>query len=333
MRSVDSSEAPDSSEVGDVQETLEQLLGRAPRNWHKWGGDDEIGALNYLTPQSVLAALQVPRQGKVFTLQVPMARPGGDPVWPGRSSAQHFMVNDKSHYLAGNGPLLPGGAQYADDFMTCFLQGSTQYDALGHVWLGDHIWNGYPAMDTVGGLRRASVLPIANRGVVGRALLLDLARYRQKDSLSVGETFTHQDLRDCAAHQGTSIEPRDILLIRTGWLGRYYRIGSAEFYADFREPGLQYSPELVRWFAEMEIPNLVTDTMGNEVTVDPDTGFMLSLHVALMHYLGVVFTEIAWLDDLAADCESDGQYTCLYVAAPLKVVEATGAPVNPLVLK
>ena len=57
------------------------------------------------------------------------------------------------------------------------------------------------------------------------------------------------------------------------------------------------------------------------------------LHNALMRNLGVTLTEIAWLDDLAADCAADGQYTFLYAAAPLKVVNATGAPVNPIVIK
>ena len=33
-------------------------------------------------------------------------------------------------------------------------------------------------------------------------------------------------------------------------------------YEGFNEPGLVYSPELVRWFQEMEIPNLVTDTIN-----------------------------------------------------------------------
>jgi kynurenine formamidase len=83
----------------------------------------------------------------------------------------------------------------------------------------------------------------------------------------------------------------------------------------------------------MEIPNLVTDTIANEVTIDPDSGAALPLHVALMSNLGVTFTEIAHLDPLAEDCAKDGQWSFLYVAAPLKVVNGSGAPVNPVVIK
>lgn len=60
---------------------------------------------------------------------------------------------------------------------------------------------------------------------------------------------------------------------------------------------------------------------------------MLPLHAALMRNLGVTLTEIAWLDDLAADCAADGQYDFLYTAAPLKIVAGTGSPVNPIAIK
>jgi kynurenine formamidase len=110
-------------------------------------------------------------------------------------------------------------------------------------------------------------------------------------------------------------------------------LGAEQFYADFVEPGLTYSAELVEWFHTMEIPNLLTDTMANEVTIDPVSGAMLPLHGALMRNLGVTFTELCDLSRLAADCADDGQWDFLYVAAPLKIVNGTGAPVNPVVIK
>ena len=97
--------------------------------------------------------------------------------------------------------------------------------------------------------------------------------------------------------------------------------------------GVGPGPFAAMWFADMEIPNLVTDTIANEVTIDPVSGVALPLHCALMRNLGVTLTEIAWLEDLAADCAKDKQYTFLYSAAPLKIVNGTGAPVNPVVIK
>jgi kynurenine formamidase len=311
---------------------MEELLENAPSNWGKWGDDDEVGALNYLTAEEVLRGVRHVKSGDVFTLQRLIGDPKGDPVWPGRKPAEREMILDESSWDGDDAPSFPGGLHYADDKMLAFLQGSTQYDALGHVWYGGKIWNGYDARTTVGGLDKASVEPIAQRGVVGRGVLLDMARFLGKDHLDKAEPFSHEDLMACAESQGTRIEKHDIVLIRTNFLALFHEQGEA-FYEDFCEPGLQYSPELVEWFQDMEIPNLVTDTIANEITIDPKHGVALPLHCALMRNLGVTLTEICDLEELAADSAEDGQYEFLYAAAPLKVHRATGSPVNPLAIK
>lgn len=316
--------------------TVAELLGAdSPSNWGKWGPDDEVGCLNYLTPAEVLRGIAAVRTGEVFTLQVPIGSPhvAGDPVWPNRTSAVRTAMVDEGFFARGEIAEPGGGHHYADDKIDMFLQGSTQYDALGHVWYDGKIYNGYDADTTIGSLAKASVYPLAERGVVGRGVLIDMARHRGKPALDRAETFSHLDLLEAAAAQGVTIEPRDILVIRTGWLARFYQVPPAEFYADYSEPGLTYSPELVVWFQQMEIPNLVTDVMANEASYYPGTDIEIPLHSALMRNLGVVFTETTWLEDLAAACAADGRWTFLYTAAPLKVVGASGAPVNPIAIR
>jgi kynurenine formamidase len=313
---------------------LSELLADAPTNWGRWGPDDEIGCLNFLTADEVLRGVREVRSGKVFTLAVPVGNPSGDPVWPGRSGAVKLMTQDRSHYEAGKLKPLPGGLEYADDYINAFLQGSTQFDALGHTWYGDELYNGHPAASTTGGMAKCGVDKIAERGVVGRGVLVDMARHRGKDWLESGETFGVDDLEDAAREQGVAIEPHDNLLIRTGWLTLFYEEGADAFYGDaFVEPGLRYSPELVNWFKDREIVSLSTDTIANEVTMDPDTGNALTLHAALMRNLGLLFSEICSFDELAADCAEDGRWSFLYVGAPLKIVGGTGAPVNPVAVK
>jgi kynurenine formamidase len=313
------------SYVGDI-------LKDSPTNWGKWGAADEVGSLNYLTAEEVLRGVAHIKQGKVITLQRLIGHPQGDPCWPGREPAVRTQILDESSWDSEGAPAFPGGLHYADDKISAFLQGSTQYDALGHVWYDGRIWNGYDARSTVGGLEHASVQPIAERGIAGRGILLDMARYRGKEDLGKGETFTKEDLIGCAQAQGIEIEKRDILVIRTNFLQLFFDEG-AKFYDGFCEPGLEYSPALVEWFQEMEFPNLVTDTMANEVTYDPTSGAALLLHNALMRNLGVALTEIADLERLATDCAADHQYSFLYTAAPLNIARAAGSPVNPLVIK
>lgn len=313
-------------------DALARLLNGAPVNWGRWGPDDEVGALNYLTPSEVLAGLATVRRGQTFTLGTTLASEAGDPVFPGRWPPRKFMVADEAGFRSGSRQPLPGGLEFADDYITGFAQSATHCDALGHMWVGGQLWNGYPAHTTNGGMAKAGIEPIGARGVAGRCVVLDIARHRGKPTLERAELIGHADLLDCAAAQGVTIQPRSILLIRTGWLTALTD-GRQRVDRDYWEPGLTFSRELVTWFQELEIPCLVTDTLANETTYEPGTGVMLPLHAALMRNLGVLFTEAAALDEFAADCADDGQYEAFYCASPLRVAGGTGSSVNPVVVK
>ena len=182
-------------------------------------------------------------------------------------------------------------------------------------------------------MKKASILPIAERGVVGRGVLLDMAAYRGKFALEKGDTFNLDDLLGAAKKQGVTIEKHDILCLRIGFLQLLHTQGPEEFYANFNEPGLIYSPELVDWFQKMEIPALCTDTISNEMDFDPETGMQVTLHCALMRNLGVLFNEICNFEALAKDCHEDGQWDFLYVGAPLKVHQAQARPLNVVAIK
>jgi kynurenine formamidase len=311
---------------------LGRLLAGSPNNWGRWGADDELGALNYLDAAALKAGLTAIRQHRSFTLGARIGSPTGDPVFPGRWPARHYMVADKAGFAAGHWRPLAGGLEFADDYVTGFAQAGTHCDALGHMWFDDTLWNGFPANNTNGGMRQASIEPIARRGVVGRAVLLDLARFRGKARLERAETFDHGDLTECARSQGVQITPRSILMVRTGWVGALLS-GAEHIDQSYWEPGLTFSPDLVRWFDETQIPCLVTDTLANETTYEPASGIMLVLHAALMRNLGIVFTEMAELDELAADCAEDRHYEGLYCASPIRVTHGTGGGVNPVFIK
>lgn len=312
-----------------------ELLKDSPKNWGRWGPNDEIGALNFLTDKEVLRGVQAVKQGKVFTLGVPLARPQGDPLHPVRSQPIRTMTMDEGFYLSGRGNTFPGGLKYADDVIVMYPQGTTQYDALGHAWYGEKLYNGYDPKTTIGGLQKCSIQPIAEHGVVGRGIMVDMARFRGKKHLDRGEGVSLDDLLAAAKKQNSTIEKHDILVLHTGWLKRYYDEGPSGIFPDgqFDEPGLSYSKELVKWFHEMEIASITTDTVGSEQSNHKESGTVVPLHAALLCNLGVIFAEIVWLHDLAADCAKDGQYTFLFAGAPLKLVFGCGSPVNPLAIK
>ena len=108
--------------------TMDEVLKGAPKNWGKWGEEDEVGALNYLTTEEVFRGVRHIKSGTVFTLQRLIGDPKGDPVWPGRTPAEKTMILDESSWDSDGAPQFPGGLHYADDKISAFLQGSTQYD-------------------------------------------------------------------------------------------------------------------------------------------------------------------------------------------------------------
>ena len=85
-----------SHQTGTFQRATE---GRT-ENWGRFGPNDEIGALNFLTSAEVLRGIRAVKQGKVFTLGVPVARPGGDPLYPSRSQPIRTNAMDKGLYIA-----------------------------------------------------------------------------------------------------------------------------------------------------------------------------------------------------------------------------------------
>ena len=43
----------------DIREAAERL-----KNWGRWGGDDEIGTLNFTQPEDIIAAARLVQKGK-----------------------------------------------------------------------------------------------------------------------------------------------------------------------------------------------------------------------------------------------------------------------------
>lgn len=327
---------PGGPALAQEEDAIVSILQGLPNNWGRWGEDDQVGALNFLGPEEVLRGLQAARQGKVFTLQIPMTH-GFGPVFPGRIPMMHYMAQDEGQYASGKREVLAGGLKFSDDVMFAYLQGTTHVDALAHAWYGDEVYGGKAALSTVGGHEHADVAAIGERGVVGRGVLLDVGRHKagEEGRLAPGECVTLEDLMATAEAQGVTIEQHDILVIRVGSIVRFFEDEPDQPWDALTEPGLCHSRELVEWLHDTEIPLIAADNLGVELVVQEIEGetVVIPLHGALMRDLGIVLSEIHWLEDLARDSAEDGQYTFLFAAAPLKVEGGTGAPVNPIVVK
>lgn len=342
---------------------LEELLADAPRNWGRWGDDDELGAMNFLGGEQVMKGLRTATKGEtveVFTLQISMTgEVDADPIFPSRTVARRGNTQDETSYEQGEVDPLAGGLKFADDFFVNHLypQGSTHVDAPGHAWYGDQIYNGFPASSTAEqkefdeplegcggeqvsqtrGLGRADISGVADHGIVGRGVLLDVGREMggEDDRLEPNECVTLEDLRATAESQGVSLEKRDIPVIRTGSAARAREENPDTKWEPLKEPGLCYSEALVEWVHEMEFPMLGGDTLSVEKNVQTIDGeqYLVPLHGAFHRNLGVPFAEVLWLEDLAESAADDGNYDFLFTGAPMNIERATGAIINPVAIK
>ncbi len=314
---------------------ISDILQNCPSNWGKFGADDEVGTLNYLNESQVLRGLRQVKYGKVFPLGLPIGDPRGDLVWPGRQPTQHYMVSDRGMYVSNKRfPIKgSGGVEYADDVVHMFLQGTTQLDSLGHIWYDGRLYNGYDANTTIAGLDRNGIDKVAERGIAGSAVLLDVARYFGVPMLGRGQEITLDDLKAVAQAEGIEVELGDMLIIRTGFYRHYLNGGTEEYLGEgLDEPGVTYSDEMVQWFHNRRIPVYGTDTMGNEQTVSSQTGTVQPLHPALITRLGMTLAEMLWLEELADYCSTSEQHRFFLTMSPLKIMGGAGSPVNPLAI-
>lgn len=301
-----------------------RALGRRVSNWGRWGADDERGTLNHITPERLVAAGGLIRQGKVFDLGIPFDDQGPQPGG-GRINPVHLMSQ------TGDRQLFPGGFQYADDYIFMPLQGASQWDALAHVYYDGQIYNGFPASEvTVVGAFRGAIDKIA-KGVAGRGVLLDIARLKGVEWLEMGEVITPDDLEAAIERQGgVDVGAGDILLFRTGWRKKFLSdLDPKSFMAG--EPGLGQA--CVEWLHERQVAAVCSDNWAIEVLPGENPDALLQVHCVLIRDMGMTLGEILDFEELADDCEADGVYEFFFCAPPLKVTRGVGSPINPLAIK
>lgn len=318
--------------MADVKFTLEDVRQMAQRysNWGKWGPDDELGTVNYITPEKIVAAARLVRQGKVFSLAIPFDSQGPQTGFAGRVNPLHFMLQDGGDIASGAQDFIPG-LRYCDDAITMPLQCATQWDALAHIYFDGKMYNNRgPEWVTSGGARANSIDRL-RRHIVTRGVLLDIPRLKGRAYLEPGEAIYPEDLDAAAEQEQVRIERGDIALIRTGQIAQVRQQGSWGQYAGGPAPGL--SLRCAEWLARTEVAGYATDTWGTEVIPNETADCFQPLHCVAIVHMGMLVGEIFDLEELAADCARDGVYEFLFVAPPLPITGAVGSPINPQAIK
>lgn len=317
--------------MADVEKAAEEL-----KNWGKWGPEDELGTLNYTTPEDIVAAAtSLVRKGKVISLAINLDSKGPQGArtkFPpqGRINPVHTMLRTGTD--AYSGVLDHRGIRSADDMVVLPSQCATHWDGLGHIFYGNHMWNGYDCREVSSyGAAKAGIEKTREK-FVGRGVLLDIARHVGVDWLPEGFAITSAMLDDVCAAQGVEVGRGDHLLLRTGQMEEMFAAGSWDGYPGGDAPGLAF--ETLYWLQDRQVATVATDTWGVEVRPN-ESGPEINQpwHWICIPIMGLTMGEIFKLDELARDCAGDGSWDFLFVAPALPVTGAVGSPVNPLAIR
>jgi len=175
------------------------------KNWGRWGKDDQIGTLNHIRPEDIVKAASLIRTGKVFALGIPLDRKGPQTgLFGGRWNPIHTMLATGTDAVAGRQDFVPN-IRYADDAIHMPVQCATHWDSLGHIFYEESMYNGYDARNVdCNGLGKLGIEHSRDK-MVGRGVLLDIARFRGVDCLADGYGISNAELDDCAAAQNVTV--------------------------------------------------------------------------------------------------------------------------------
>ena len=298
--------------------TKEEVLAylREDRNWGRWGPDDQIGAVNMVTPEKRLSAAAAVKSGRAVSLSREFPK---TPAPNNPSPALHYMKRVERGQECG----------YSADFYGISYHGTctTHLDALCHVWNEDGMWNGRDPDETVT-MEGATWGAVDHwkEGIITRGVLLDVPKHRGQPYVAFDAPVHGWELEDIAQEQGVALQPGDAVVVYSGrekWDQDENPLWGSD---PNRRPGLHAS--CLRFIRESDCCLLAWDMM--DLTPNGyDLGW--SVHGSIFAY-GIGLLDNALLQPLAEACAEEGRYEFMLTVNPLRVVGGTGSPVNPVAI-
>ncbi|HLQ88982.1 MAG TPA: cyclase family protein [Xanthobacteraceae bacterium] len=278
-------------------------------NWGRWGADDQIGAMNLITPAKRKEAATLVKEGFSVSLAS-----DADTV----KAVDNPFPYEHEMLAIGNDRF---GVRYHG--IT-----HTHLDSLAHINDNGVFYNGYkPDRDAVlkGGHQKNSIHNLKN-GIFTRGVLLDIPRLKGVPYLEPGTPIYIEDLEAWEQKAGIKVGPGDALWVRTGvWARRKaegpWLRGRAE---GGRSAGLH--PSVIPWLKQRDIAILGSD---HPQYVSPSnlTG---AVHDFALLYLGVHLFDNADLEALGDAAAARNRWEFLLTSSPLPFRGGTGSPTNPI---
>jgi kynurenine formamidase len=311
----------DRVDLADFERIFESV-----KNWGKWGLDDQLGTLNYITPAKVREAAALVQSGRQVSMGIPINKVAG-PDNP--SPALHLMTQGHDIDIGSS------GLTFALDFLGMAFHGDchTHVDALCHIAYKGQTYNGLPAQEVVTS-RGATTLDIDNcsRGLVGRGVLLDIPRLRDVRWLEPGDAVRREELEAAEESVGLRVGEGDILLLRTGHHRRRLELGpwnNSPSPVGDGKAGLHV--DTIPWMHERQVAAFLPDGDGEAVPSSVD-GMIYPIHPLQITAMGMLTSDSLQLEDLARACVEEARWDFMVVGLPLRLSGGTGSPWNPIAI-
>ena len=177
-----------------------------------WGADDQIGAANRVTPERTAAAAKLVKKGISHPLGI-IIEPGM-PAYPPRYT-QLQVVQPNQQFNADLG--VGWEASSNDDVLQMWLGTGPQLDGLGHMGEAGEFYNCNKGKDfsIITGLTKLDISGIPP--MVGRGVMIDIAKQMGVDSLQAGQPITSDDIKAAMKSQGVTVGEGDVVLLHTGY--------------------------------------------------------------------------------------------------------------------
>ncbi len=294
--------------------------------WDRFGPDDRLGALNYISPETVKRAATLIQIGQVIPLNRTLDSPRSLSVRP--ALERTVRLHNQIRPVAGGKFVVVN-----DDNVEFALQGSSHWDSFAHLGC---IEDGSEAV-YYGGRGLSETYPNASaphigidafgRGIVTRGVLIDaVAAIGDGDAKYLDPTAVIDDqfIRRCLARQAIALEPGDAVLVFTGFESGLDEKGEEH---QRRHAGVD-SSTLPIW-RDGHISALIADNAAVEPVPMKD----FSLHIGTLKNLGIPLGEYWALRELAEACRVDRRYDFLFVSVPLNIPGAFGSPANAVAIR
>jgi kynurenine formamidase len=285
----------------------------------KFGPNDEVGNLNYVTPEKTLAATKLVTKGKAYRLGIETNK--DTPAFPPRT----FAITILQPGQVAGGSLGPSKTTYNDDIITGWVGVGSQLDGLGHIGVDNVYYNCVKAADfaQADGLKKYGIEKVP--AIATRGVLLDMAGLLGSDPVKEGTAFNRTQIEAAMKRQGVkSIERGDVVLFYTGWTKL---IGKDNKRYNSGEPGL--GVDGAKYLASLGVAMVGADTWGLEVLPFEQNTGVFEVHQILLPLNGIYILENMNTEEMV----KDQAWEFLFTLGPSRITGAVQAIINPIAIK